>query len=229
MLLLHQSTIAPIYPGLNMSHRQTSSAFAIHLLSSGPPPGSAALRRPPPGCCGCGYRWAETGRASPPPAGTAAPALPTPVQRPTMRNSRGWAQSVFKHGSPCSLLFGECGRRLILSWCPKSSVALKSHFDFLLLPFCTQIECPGFMRYIKLYERHQIKMYRRSAASLHPQEFFFFAHSGIGMPDGMFPRSVLCRLGKAHQKRQKKKILGSCSDKQIWRETVFFFTACWAS
>lgn len=59
-----------------MSHRQTTSLWEhFHSQSSVPPRGSAALRRPPPECCGCGCRWEETSRASPPLAGTAAPAL----------------------------------------------------------------------------------------------------------------------------------------------------------
>lgn len=219
MLLLRQSTIAPIRPGWNMSHRQTSSAFAIHLLSSGPPPGSAVLRPPPPGCCGCGCRWAETGRASPPPAGTAAPALPTPVQRD---GGQQWEtaedeRKVFLNTDPPAAHYSaSVGGVFFYRGVPIcGSVALKSHLDFLLLPFCTQIECPGFMRHIKLYERHQIKMYRRPAASLHPQKYFFFCT--LRKWHARWNVSQICSLpaGKSSSKTSKKKILGSCSDKQI--------------
>lgn len=215
-----------------MSHRQTSSAFAIHLPSSGPLPGSAALQRPPPGCCGCGCRWAEIGRASPPPAGTASPALPTAVQRD---GGQQWEtaedeRKVFLNTDPPVACYSaSVGGVYFYRGVPIcGSVALKCHFDFLLLPFCTQIECPGFMRHIKLYERHQIKMYHRPVASLHPQKIFFLHTQEVACQMECFPDLFSAGWEKLI-KNDKKKILGSCSDKQIWRETVFFFTACWAS
>lgn len=63
-----------------------------------------------------------------------------------------------------------------------------------------------FMRHIKLYERHQVKTYHRQAALLHPQNFFFFLHTQeVACQMECFPDLFPSRLGKAHQKRPRKK------------------------
>lgn len=85
------------------------------------------------------------------------------------------------------------------------SVALKCHFDFLLLPFCTQIECPGFMRHIKLYERHQIKMYHRPVASLHPQKIFFLHTQEVACQMECFPDLFSAGWEKLIKNDKKKK------------------------